>query len=62
MDERHVWAKISPFQSIETHARVSGIISMILLQELLSVGLRNPDRQIGSFLLAFTFSSVYHTI
>ena len=59
MDEKYIWAKTSPFQPTETNVRVSGIVSMILLQKLLPVG---SNWQIGSLLLAFTFSSVYHTI
>ena len=59
MDEKYSWAKTSPFQPTETNVRVSGIVSMILLQKLLSVG---SNWQIGRFLLAFMLSSVYHTM
>ena len=40
MDSRLLWAKTSPFQSIYTHARISGTVAGVLLQQLLSAGTR----------------------
>lgn len=40
MDSRNFWAKTSPFQSISTHARISGIVATVILDELLSAGVR----------------------
>lgn len=39
MNSRNCWAKTSPFQSVYTHALVSGTIAEVLAEELLSEGI-----------------------
>ena len=40
MDIERFWAKTAPFQSVLTHARISGFVAQILVSELLSAGVR----------------------
>ena len=40
MNAKDIWAKTEPFQSVLTHARVSGTVAETLLFELLSCGVR----------------------
>ena len=56
MNSRDFWAKSSPFQSVYTHALISGTVAEVLVEELLSAGVKNqlvrdlsldPDRLPG---------------
>ena len=40
MNSSDFWAKTSPFQSVPTHAKISGMVAMVLVDELLSAGVR----------------------
>ena len=40
MNDKTIWAKTEPFQSVSTHAIVSGTVAETLLYELLSDGMR----------------------
>lgn len=52
------WAKTTPFQSVPTHAKVSGIVAKCVYQRYLSEGdrlllrkwLHRPDEQVASFI------------
>ena len=50
MDLNRFWAKTEPFQSVQTHAIVSGSIAQILLFDFLSKGDR--DRLCGDLCLS----------
>lgn len=40
MNNSDFWAKTSPFQSVLTHAKISGMVAIVLVEELLSAGVR----------------------